>query len=75
MGVQKCTYCCRELDNFKWISQWDEQNHQAHHYKSIICECGKKNWIKVDFQGSGHDFVLKQELSPLESMVKKVRER
>jgi len=72
---KKCLYCKKELDLNQWNSQWDSLHHEIHHYKIIRCECGKKNWVKVDFDGSGHDQVFQTEPSPLESMVRKVREK
>ncbi len=70
-----CTYCKKELKKEHWSSEWDHQHPDAHHYKSVRCECGKKNWVKVEFVGSGHDLAFKQDFSPLESAVRKVRER
>ncbi|MFH0701091.1 MAG: hypothetical protein V2A62_01500 [Candidatus Woesearchaeota archaeon] len=72
---KRCLYCRKELDLSQWNSQWDNLHQQEHHYKAVKCECGKKNWIKVDFLGSGHDEILQRKLSPLESMVRKVREK
>ncbi len=69
-----CDYCSHELDKEQWCSEWC--NHNERHYKGADCpHCGKKNWVEVDFIGSGHDVLLKEELSPLESTVRKVKER
>ncbi|MEK6938895.1 MAG: hypothetical protein AABX04_07685 [Nanoarchaeota archaeon] len=72
---KRCLYCKKELDLMQWSSHWDDLNHEEHHYKAVKCDCGKKNWVKMDFLGSGHDEVLQRKLSPLESMVRKVREK
>jgi len=50
--VQKevCPYCKRNI-NGSWKSEFDLK----HHYKVFNCECGKKVWIKLNFNGSGHD--------------------
>ena len=70
-----CSYCKKELKREFWRSEWDFNHPDEHHYKSIKCECGKKNWVKVEFVGSGHDLAFKQDFSPLESAVRKVREK
>lgn len=72
---KKCLYCKKELDSSLWSSHWDALHHEEHHYKLIKCGCGKKNWVKMDFCGSGHDESLKRPFSPLESCVRKVREK
>lgn len=70
----KCFYCHQNLNREEWTSRWAEND--EHHYKSLTCcKCGKRNWLQVDFFGSGHDPLLKKDLSPLESMVKKVAEK
>ncbi len=69
--MDKCLYCRKDLHVDKWNSEWTSEEH---HYKSIKCECGKENWVKVDFYGSGHDSFFKK-LSPLESAVRKVQEK
>lgn len=71
---KRCLYCKKELDLLKWDSQWDPLHHDVHHYKSIKCSCGKKNWVKMDFDGSGDDQVI-QGCSSLESTIRKVREK
>jgi len=72
---KRCLYCKKDLEPSLWASQWDNLHHSEHHYKIIKCECGKKNWIKVDFFGSGHDECLQKHISPLESTVRRVREK
>ena len=68
-----CVYCSHGLERDSWNSRWCDS--VEHHYKTISCvQCGKRNWLKVDFQGSGHDSVLKKKMSPLESVLRKVRE-
>ena len=70
----RCQYCRKDLDKSKLDSEWDPREHEIHHYKHILCDCGKKNWVKVDFSGSGHDNLF-SKTTTLESTVKKVRER
>ncbi len=51
-NLKKCLFCNNSLENKPWQSQWELNQH----YKTHICEkCGKKNWVKVDFLGSGDD--------------------
>ncbi len=73
--IQEC-YCGRPLDSDAAFSEWDNR-HQNHHYKVIICSCGKKNRIKAAFDGSGHDKTLsrvKESKKSLESAIRKVME-
>ena len=50
--VSICSKCNTDLKNQHWHSQFEAQEH----YKSTTCNgCGKKNWVKVDFLGSGDD--------------------
>ncbi len=68
----KCDYCTNDFDKEKWESDWCDSHK---HYKSLHCDgCGKENWLKVKFHGSGHDCVLKREESELESVLRKVQE-
>ncbi|MBS1266773.1 MAG: hypothetical protein MAG795_00742 [Candidatus Woesearchaeota archaeon] len=47
----ECLYCSEEAEK-RWVSEWNCE----HHYKSFCCKnCGKKNFVRVNFQGSGHD--------------------
>lgn len=46
-----CLYCNHELSDHDWKSHWEGEIH----YKSTVCQCGKKQMVKVDFFGSGHD--------------------
>jgi hypothetical protein len=70
-GKLVCHRCNVELDKDKWVSEWDSGNPELH-YKSAICECGKKNWVQVDFQGSGHDRHLQERDKVIASEVNKV---
>ncbi|MFH1682407.1 MAG: hypothetical protein ABIA37_01290 [Candidatus Woesearchaeota archaeon] len=50
--VTKCRKCGNDLEHKPWESQFEANQH----YKTNTCDkCGKKNWIKVEFDGSGHD--------------------
>lgn len=62
-----CSRCGKEL--IGWGSEWDA----AHHYKTLVCTCGKKNWVKLDFIGSGHDAVLQERKAAIESAASIVR--
>jgi hypothetical protein len=44
-------YCGKDLEEFTHLSHFEAE----HHYKNIQCSCGRKNTVKVDFHGSGHD--------------------
>tara|TARA_Y100000310_G_C20368346_1_gene662312 strand:+ start:124 stop:390 length:267 start_codon:yes stop_codon:yes gene_type:complete len=74
VGEINCTKCGNEIDSKSWSSEWDEANPEVHHYKSFSCDCGKKNWIKVDFPGSGHDELFDRKKEELKSAVRTVRE-
>ena len=46
-----CLYCSDDSQQ-DWSSEWNKD----HHYKTFTCrKCGRKNFLKVSFQGSGHD--------------------
>ncbi len=62
-----CPCCGKEFSSLN--SEWDS----GHHYKSLICSCGKKRWVKVDFHGSGHDTVLLERKFAIEPEVSIVR--
>jgi len=48
-----CTYCGTEFNGEAWDSEFESELH----YKIIECpKCRKKNRIKVNFHGSGHDY-------------------
>jgi len=70
----RCRCCGDELNKDEWFSEWDQINHADLHYKSIVCSCGKKTWVKLDFIGSGHDNITKECNASIESAVRKVRE-
>ncbi len=68
--TKKCLYCKHDLEPAFWNSEWGELD--MHHYKSIQChECGKKNWVQLKFEGSGHDEFLSNGDKGLESKLKK----
>ena len=67
-----CLYCQSDLIDSSWNTEWGDSEQ---HYKSIKCNsCDKKNWLKVNYLGSGHDNVMEDDTG-LEGMVKKVNER
>jgi hypothetical protein len=46
-----CIYCSDSSQQL-WCSEWNKD----HHYKAFTCKrCGRKNYLKACFQGSGHD--------------------
>lgn len=70
----KCLYCTQGLNKECCYSCWGEVDEQ--HYKIVRCYyCQKKNWIKVDFYGSGHDSLLATEKITLESIVGRVLDK
>ncbi|MCP3684909.1 MAG: hypothetical protein GY861_19785 [bacterium] len=60
-------YCGRTIDRDKWKSEFISELH----YKTMECECGKKNKIIVHFHGSGHDNWSELEKKALRVMGKK----
>ena len=69
-----CGYCHHTLEDGIWKPEWDDSVDQF--YKALACSgCGKKNWVKCDFQASGHDEVMNQEENELESIIKKVSDK
>jgi len=48
-NAMNCIYCG------KAISNWKSQFSGEHHYKKSNCGCGRENWIRMQFKGSGHD--------------------
>jgi len=69
-----CNRCGEKLNDKRWDSEWDPCHPEVHHYKSILCDCGKKNWLRMNFLGSGHDQVLEGNSNFVESTIKKVQE-
>jgi hypothetical protein len=70
MKIGACDYCSNNFEK-SLDSEWGDRDEQ--HYKSTSCDnCGKKNWLKVDFQGSGHDDSIEED--SIDSVVRKVRE-
>ena len=67
----RCFYCEDGLSKDSCHSRWEGGQH---HYKILKCDCGKDNWFKVDFTGSGHDSFVKGNDS-IESRVRKVCDR
>lgn len=48
--TEQCIYCANSI-NGDWKSEFDVERH----YKTIVCECGYKTHVRVNFYGSGHD--------------------
>ena len=48
---QQCLYCGKQLQDRSWHSEHDANRH----YKTTVCDCGKRLSLRVDFWGSGHD--------------------
>ena len=71
-GVE-CLYCSQSLSQELWRSEWKEH---VHHYKSVKCDdCGRKNWLKAQFLGSGHDRVSQKGKQTIESVIRSVGEK
>ncbi len=69
----QCLYCSQSLCEELWRSEWKEH---VHHYKSVKCDdCGKKNWLKAPFLGSGHDQVSQKGTKTIESVIRRVGEK
>lgn len=47
----RCSYCKEDLKEKQWSSVWLNNIH----YKTSDCDCGNKNRITVQFEGSGDD--------------------
>lgn len=48
---QVCIYCT-EISDTTWGSEFTGE----HHYKVFVCDhCHAKNFVEVEFHGSGHD--------------------
>lgn len=61
----KCVYCHARIRKF------ESEHAEGQHYKTAKCpECGKKIWVKVSFEGSGHDDFE----SELEKGVKEIKD-
>ena len=73
-GKINCSKCNTAIESSAWVSEWCPTHPDVFHYKSFHCDCGKKNWIKVDFHGSGHDEVFEQRDKELKSAIRKVNE-
>ena len=46
-----CIYCSKPFKKEEWQSHFTPGTH----YKGILCECGKLNYLEVFFIGTGHD--------------------
>ena len=69
----RCLYCSESLSEEVWRSEWREH---VHHYKSVKCDdCGKKNWLKASFLGSGHDAISMLRKISIESVIRRVGEK
>ncbi|HLC88587.1 MAG TPA: hypothetical protein VJG49_00985 [Candidatus Nanoarchaeia archaeon] len=73
-GEINCTRCGQAINSTDWFSEWDDQTSGVHMYKSFHCHCGKKNWIKVDFLGSGDDRIFERNAKEINSTINAVRE-
>lgn len=51
-----CPYCKTDVAGH----DLDSTFHCSKHYKEITCTCGKTLHFKVDFDGSGHDHLTKE---------------
>ncbi len=68
----KCGYCHGAFEKEDFSAEWGDREEQ--HYASVQCgDCGKKSWVDLEFEGSGHAS-LELEECELESMVSKVVE-
>ena len=70
-----CGYCSHSLEDGTWDPHWDDSGDQ--YYKAKFCSgCGTKNWVRLlGFETSGHDTVLNEEETELESVLRKISER
>ena len=64
-----CLYCKKSLPT-DWNSVWGSS--ERDHYKSQRCSCGRTNWVRVPFEGSGHDQILSDGEKTIESRIKKM---
>jgi DNA-directed RNA polymerase subunit RPC12/RpoP len=71
----KCSRCGKELDIVNINPEWDPHFPSDHNYKSLLCECGKKKWFKMDVPVSGHDEGIEEEKKSIESAINKVQEK
>lgn len=63
-----CPYCWRPLSE-----NWESEFQFDKHYKTTVCECGKKVTVRVNFFGSGHDYWHKKNITSLEGMIKELK--
>ncbi|PIN76393.1 hypothetical protein COV17_02615 [Candidatus Woesearchaeota archaeon CG10_big_fil_rev_8_21_14_0_10_36_11] len=65
-------YCSHPINREDWNSEWGECDEQ--HYKKAVCsKCGKTNWIKLRFEGSGHDDSIECKTNSIDSIIRKVQ--
>ncbi|MFH1409299.1 MAG: hypothetical protein ABIH34_05305 [Nanoarchaeota archaeon] len=50
-ALEECFYCHASLEGKEWTSVHDRWKH----YKRITCDCKREHWVRVPFEGSGHD--------------------
>lgn len=48
---ETCLYCGASLRDKSWESEFKGYLH----YKTLMCDCGRKVHIRMNFKGSGHD--------------------
>lgn len=72
LNEKRCGYCSHHL-SAAGSSLWDGKE-DSHHYKQANCsQCGKHNWLKVEYHGSGHD--VSAHGKTIESIIRKVAEK
>jgi len=49
--IDVCPRCRQSMKHKRFESEF----HGKLHYKAARCDCGEKVWVKVNFDGSGHD--------------------
>ena len=68
----KCIYCSHPL------AKSDPEHDRFHSYKTVTCtnpnceSCRRKVWVKVKFDGSGHDNVEHSELEQKVEFLNKI---
>ena len=67
---EQCMYCGRSLKESKWRSE----HHREVLYTISYCECGKKVFVRMPFQGSGDVKVSRSTVFP-ESRKRKTKLR
>ncbi len=67
----QCGYCKAEVNEAHVEAQWGDRDEQFYQSLKQCGTCGKSDWTKMCFEGSGHGKILDEEDS-LESMLSKV---